>query len=220
MSGAYEAVIFDMDGTLLDTLEDLADCMNRVLVRHGHAPHPVDAYRYFVGDGLENLVRRSLPEEGRAPKAIEALKEAMRAEYAEHWADKTRAYDGVPELLGALKERGIRRAILSNKPHAFTGEMAAHYFPAGLFEQVVGAREGIPRKPDPRAALEIAGAMGVEPGRFLYLGDTNTDMRTGRGAGMFTVGATWGFRPREELLDSGAQALIERPTEVLRFFGG
>jgi phosphoglycolate phosphatase len=218
MPGVYEAVIFDMDGTLLDTLDDLADCMNRVLRRHGRAPHPVDAYRYFVGDGLENLVIRSLPRPDRSAEVVATLKEAMRSEYAEHWADKTHPYEGIPELLGALQGRGVRQAILSNKPHAFTQQIAAHYFPQRLFEQVVGAREGAPRKPDPGAALEIARALGVGPDRFLYFGDTNTDMRTGRGAGMFTVGVTWGFRPREELLENGAQALVERPAEVLRFF--
>jgi phosphoglycolate phosphatase len=216
---AHRAAVFDMDGTLLDTLDDLADCMNRVLERHGQAPHRTDAYRYFVGDGLENLVRRSLPDEVRTDELIAALKEAMRQEYAEHWADKTRPYDGIPELLSALKERGIRLAILSNKPHAFTRQIAAHYFPEGLFEDVRGAQEGAPRKPDPAAALGIAAAMGLAPETFLYLGDTNTDMRTGRSAGMFTVGVLWGFRTRDELVENGAQELVTDPDEVLRFFG-
>jgi phosphoglycolate phosphatase len=218
-AGALRALIFDMDGTLLDTLDDLADCMNRVLRRHGHAAHPADAYRYFVGDGLENLVRRSIPEPERTPDAVAVLREAMRVEYAEHWADRTRPYKGIPELLGSLAERGIRLAILSNKPHAFTRQIAAHYFPDGLFEQVIGAQEGVPRKPDPAAALKISEAMGLHPEEILYLGDTNTDMQTGRGAGMFTVGVLWGFRPREELLENGAQALVERPDEILTFFG-
>ena len=215
----HEALIFDMDGTLLDTIDDLADCMNRVLGRGGFGPHPVAAYRYFVGDGMENLVRRSLPEASRTAETVARLKEEMRREYAEHWADKTRPYDGIPELLHGLGERGVRMAILSNKPDAFTREMSAHYFPAGLFAQVVGARDGAPRKPDPAAALQIAEALQVPPERVLYLGDTNTDMQTGRSAGMFTVGALWGFRSKQELLDNGAQGLVERPAEVLGWFG-
>ena len=216
---SYQAAIFDMDGTLLDTLEDLADCMNRVLQREGFAVHPVAAYRFFVGDGLENLVRRSLPEELRTDEAIDRLKEGMRGEYAGHWADKTRPYDGIPELLRVLQGRGVPMAVLSNKPDAFTREIAAHYFPDGFFARVLGAREGSHRKPDPAAALEIAAEWKLRPERILYLGDTNTDMQTGRRAGMFTVGALWGFRPREELLEHGAQALVEKPAEVLRFFG-
>jgi phosphoglycolate phosphatase len=217
-AGAYRAVIFDMDGTLLNTIDDLADCMNRVLQRGGYPPHPVEAYRFFVGDGLENLVRRSLPGTELRPETIERLKEEMRAEYAEHWADKTRPYDGIPELLGALEERKIPMAVLSNKPHPFTAEMARHYFAAEMFEQVLGAREGAPAKPDPAPPLEIAAGFGLPPRSILYLGDTSTDMQTGRGAGMFTVGAMWGFRPREELLEHGAQALVESPLEILRFF--
>jgi phosphoglycolate phosphatase len=217
---SYRAAIFDMDGTLLDTLDDLADCMNRVLEREGFPPHPAEAYRYFVGDGVENLVRRSLPKEARSGERVERLKEGMRSEYADHWADKTHPYPGIPELLTALGERRVPMAILSNKPDAFTRRIAAHYFPEGLFVRVIGARDGSPRKPDPGAALEIAAALELPPERILYLGDTNTDMQTGRGAGMFTVGVLWGFRLREELLEHGAQALVEKPAEILRYFGG
>jgi len=219
-SNSYDAVIFDMDGTLLDTLDDLADCMNRVLEKEGFARHPVDAYRYFVGDGLENLVRRSLPEDARSGDRIAMLKESMRSEYAEHWADKTRPYPGIPELLRSLEERRVPMAILSNKPDAFTRTIAAHYFPKGLFARVIGAREGAPRKPDPGAALEIATALALPPGKILYAGDTNTDMHTGRGAGMFTVGVLWGFRPKQELLEGGAQALVETPAQILGYLGG
>lgn len=214
-----QAAIFDLDGTLLDTLEDLGDCMNRVLERHGYPPHPVRAYRFFVGDGFESLVRRSLPESRRQEAEIRSLDREARAEYAEHWADKTRPYDGIPELLEALSRRGIRLAILSNKPHDFTRRIAAHYFPDGLFEHVIGSREGRPRKPDPAAALEIADAWGLPPEQIQYLGDTDTDMQTGRRAGMFTVGVLWGFRPREELLEHGAQALVAAPAEIQRLFG-
>jgi phosphoglycolate phosphatase len=219
-AAAFKAVIFDMDGTLLDTLEDLADCMNRVLERHGLPPHPVGAYRYFVGDGVDKLVSRSLPEERRDGPTVQRIKAEMQAEYGVHWADKTRPYDGILELLDELAARGLPVAILSNKPDAFTRAIAERYFAGRRFAQVVGARDDAPRKPNPAAALEIAGALGVEPGKVLYLGDTNTDMQTARRAGMFALGVLWGFRPKEELLESGAQDTVQRPEEVLRFLGG
>lgn len=215
----FRTVIFDMDGTLLNTLEDLGDCMNRVLEREGFAPHPIDAYRHFVGDGMDNLVRRVLPPGGsREASLLERIRQQMEREYALHWADKTVLYPGIAELLSRLSARGIRMAILSNKPHPFTREIADHYLSEWTFDFVLGSRPGIPRKPDPAAALEICRAWKRAPGEVLYGGDTNTDMQMARRAGMFPVGVLWGFRDKAELLENGARELVGQPLDLLRFF--
>lgn len=211
-----QAVLFDLDGTLLDTLEDLADAVNAVLSSLGFAVHPVDAYRYFVGDGVETLMRRTLPASAAADPALLARAvEAQRAEYRTRWKAKTRPYPGVPGLLDALEHRGVRMAILSNKPDAFVGEMVGHYFPRTPFEIARGARPGVPVKPDPGSALQVAAEMRLPPKDFLYVGDTNTDMRTARAAGMPSVGVLWGFRTEAELRESGAEGLIASPGELL-----
>lgn len=210
----YRAAIFDFDGTLLNTLDDLADCMNGILARRGMPTHPVDAYRYFVGDGMLTMAKRAAPAD-TDPGTAGEMAEEMDAVYADGWAVKTRAYPGIPELLRAYRERGLKLAILSNKPDVFTKEMARYFLPEDLFDLVLGARDGIPKKPDPAAALEIAAGFGIPAAEFLYFGDTNTDMRTGLAAGMFTVGVTWGFRPISELEEAGAQHIISRPEEAL-----
>jgi phosphoglycolate phosphatase len=211
-----QAVLFDLDGTLLDTLEDLADAVNAALSSLGFPIHPVEAYRYFVGDGVETLMRRTLPRDAAADGAL--LKRSMglqRAEYATRWRAKTHPYPGVPELLAGLEQRSIRMAILSNKPDAAAGEMVRFYFPRTPFAVVRGARPGVPVKPDPGSALQVASEMGIAPVNFLYVGDTNTDMQTALAAGMLPVGALWGFRTEAELRESGAARLIARPLELL-----
>ena len=218
MDRAYRAVLFDLDGPLLDTLADLADCMNRVLGRHGFPAHPPDSYRYFVGDGVENLVRRTLPAERRDEATLRALKADMKEEYGAHWADKTRPYPGIPALLKSLHTRRVPMAVLSNKPHSLTVAVVTHFFGLSPFAAVFGARDGHPHKPDPGAALEIASALALAPAEVLYAGDTDTDMQTAARAGMFAVGVLWGFRPREELLESGAQALAASPADLLAYF--
>ena len=218
MSPRYRAVLFDLDGTLLDTLQDLADSANSALRRLGLPVHPVGSYRTFVGDGVESLVRRVLPEDRREPDTVASLKKSFSEEYSRRWKDQTRLYPGVPELLDSLSERRVILTVLSNKPHAFTQSIAEHFFSRWRFPVFWGLRDAHPRKPDPAAALEIGRAIEVEPGHLLYVGDTNTDMQTARRAGMYAVGALWGFRTREELLESGAQALASHPSELLRFF--
>ena len=210
-----EAVVFDLDGTLLDTLEDLADSMNAVLATGGFPTHKPDAYRYFVGEGVEKLVRRALPADAVSDRFVPQCIDAMKAEYATRWADKTVAYDGIPGLLDALTSRGLAMAVLSNKPDEFTRMAVAELLKPWTFEPVCGARPDLPKKPDPTGARSIASALSIAPERCLYLGDTRTDMETAIGAGMFAVGATWGFRPRAELEAAGAQALAAEPHEVL-----
>jgi phosphoglycolate phosphatase len=211
----FNAVLFDLDGTLLDTLEDLADSMNNVLNRFGFPGHAVEAYKYFVGDGMENLARRALPENHRDEATVARCVAAMREEYGTRWAEKTHPYQGIPELLDALTARGIKMAVLSNKPDDFTKVIVTRLLPHWRFELVVGARPSMPKKPDPAAAVELAERLGIPPRGFLYLGDTNTDMQTAGAAGMYPVGVLWGFRTADELTASGAKVLIEHPTDLL-----
>ncbi|HVP19959.1 MAG TPA: HAD family hydrolase [Spirochaetia bacterium] len=212
----YKAVLFDLDGTLLDTLEDLADSMNAVLSSRGYPTHPMAEYRYFVGDGVEMLVRRAVPDGlGSEEQVVRACMEQMRDEYARRWQAKSRPYPGIPELLDGLTEKGILLTILSNKPNAFVQQIALHFFGKWRFATAQGAVPDVPRKPDPAGALAISRTIGVPPASFLYLGDTNTDMETANAAGMYPVGVLWGFRPEEELRGAGARFLAARPEDVL-----
>jgi phosphoglycolate phosphatase len=212
----FRAVLFDLDGTLLDTLQDLADSMNGVLLRFGFAGHPREAYKYFVGDGMENLVRRALPETDRdrettVSECLASMKEAYRG----RWMEKTQPYPGIPELLDQLTARRFMLSVLSNKPDDLTRMMVKILLPRWPFEYVFGERPGVPRKPDPAAALEIAERSLVPSEAFAYLGDTGTDMITAKLAGMHAVGVLWGFRRAEELTASGADTLISKPADLL-----
>lgn len=209
-----EAILFDLDGTLLDTLEDLADSANAVLARRGHPTHPTEAYKFFIGGGVKRLVVKMLPESEGSEETIARCIGEVRAEYGQRWANKTRVYEGVPEMLRELTGREIPMAVYSNKPDDFARKCVDRFLPDFRFEVVIGAKQGNPRKPDPTVALGIARQMGVLPGKFLYLGDTSTDMQTAVAAGMFPVGVLWGFRTAEELRTNGAKELIERPGEL------
>ena len=216
----YRAIIFDLDGTLLDSLEDLADSMNHVLARQSFPVHAVEQYRYFVGDGIAELVRRVLPETQRDAALVAQNIQWMSAEYEQRWDKKTRPYAGIVEMLGELTEIGLRMAILSNKPDAFTKIMVPALLPGWNFAPILGARPGVPVKPDPQAALEIAAQLAISPADILYLGDTATDMLTANAAGMLAVGVAWGFRTVEELQQSGAQQIIHQPAELLKLIQG
>jgi phosphoglycolate phosphatase len=170
----------------------------------------------MIGEGVRHLASCALPETVRDDEAaIDELLIRIRDEYAKRWNTKTRPYDGIPEMLDELAGLGIRVAILSNKPHEFTMLGVKELLPKWSFDAVVGQRDGVPVKPDPSQAIEIAKQLGIEAQRFLYLGDSGVDMKTAKAAGMFPVGALWGFREREELLESGAKALISTPMELI-----
>mgnify|MGYP000885794739 CR=1 FL=1 len=211
----FKAVIFDLDGTLLNTLEDLANSMNAVLSKLGLPLHNTEKYKYFVGTGLRNLVRKALPEEKQDDVTVDSCLAAMREEYSRRWADKTRPYDGIPELLDELTKRNIKMSILSNKAHEFTELIVDKFLSKWRFEAVFGERPSVPKKPDPTAALEIARLLAVPPGEFLYLGDSGTDMKTANEAGMYAVGVLWGFRKEEELTANGARAVISKPADLI-----
>ena len=210
-----KAVIFDLDGTLLDTLDDLASAGNRVLRAAGLPVHPIERYRYFVGDGLQSLVERILPAGGRKEEQVHDLIAAFRKDYGSNWKVKTRLYNGVAEMLDGLQERRIKMNVFSNKPHDFTAACVEEFMGAWTFQIVLGQRGGRPRKPDPAGAFEIARSLAADPRDILYLGDTATDMKTACAAGMIPVGALWGFRTEDELRESGALHLVSHPLEVL-----
>ncbi|MFH1023710.1 MAG: HAD family hydrolase [Planctomycetota bacterium] len=210
------AVLFDLDGTLLDTAEDIADATNAALAARGFPGHPLPAYRQFVGDGARTLLERALPPGRRDDATIAACLAGYLAEYERVWNRKTRVYDGIPELLATLAARGIPAAVVSNKPRAFVEKCVAGYLGDFRFAVLLGQDGSLPKKPDPAGALAAARRMGFPPSDILYLGDTATDMATAIAAGMFPVGALWGFRP-EELGAAGARALAKHPRDVLKY---
>ncbi len=214
---ASHAILFDLDGTLLNSLRDLAVSMNRTLDRLGLPPHPEEAYRFFVGDGMETLVRRVLPASLHGTPLEKACLDGMRTEYSRRWNETTRPYAGIPELLDTLGDRGIPMVIFSNKPDDFTRLIAARLLGRWRFAVVSGARPDMPKKPDPAGALQLAATIGLPPADFLYLGDTSTDMRCAVAAGMKAIGVAWGFRSPEELRTHGAMAVLGHPLELLEF---
>lgn len=213
----YSAVLFDLDGTLLDTLTDLVDSVNSALGYLNFPQHESETYKYFIGNGREALAFRALPENQRSPVMVEKLVTYFNEEYTRRWANNTHPYQGVPELLDALTSRGITMAILSNKPHDFTELMVSKLLSRWQFDSVTGALPSVPKKPDPTAALKITRQLDVRPVEFLYLGDTDVDMETATAAGMYPVAALWGFRTAGELLAAGARSLIQQPTDLLGF---
>jgi len=216
----FSAIIFDLDGTLIDSLDDLADAMNSVLKRYGFPEHPVDAYRYFIGDGIERLVQRALPEDERLPDRLKAYVAAMKLEYPGGRAAKTKPYDGIFELLDACFAAGLKTAVLTNKPDESTQQVVAKLLPDVPFLQVWGARPDLPRKPDPTGARRLLDALGVAPDETLFLGDSAVDMETAKGAGIYPVGALWGFRTADELFSAGARIVVKRPMDLMRWLPG
>jgi phosphoglycolate phosphatase len=212
-----KAVVFDLDGTLLDTLDDIANSCNSVLAAHGFPTHPAEAYRYFVGDGVSMLLTRALPPGQNSPEALARLVPVYKAEYGRRWNDQTRIYDGVESLLDELTLRQIKMTVLSNKPDDFTRRCVEEYLSQWSFAMVVGASQAFPPKPDPASARHIASSLGLRESEIAYVGDTSTDMNTALRAGMVPFGAVWGFRTAEELQGSGARHLLQHPRDLLRF---
>jgi phosphoglycolate phosphatase len=212
-----QAIVFDLDGTLVNTLADMSESMNYVLAKHGLPGHEHSAYRRFIGEGVARLVTQSLPP--RAIDATDAVLRDFRAYYAEHMLDQSRPYPGVDELLIALGARNVPISVLSNKPDDATQRIVSTLFTNSPFVQVVGQRPEKPNKPDPTVALELAQSMGVSARLCAFVGDSGIDMATGRAAGMVTVGVTWGYRDRAELRAHGADTLIERPDQLVTLLG-
>ncbi|MBN2035693.1 MAG: HAD family hydrolase [Chitinispirillaceae bacterium] len=207
-------IIFDLDGTLIDTLEDIAFSMNAALAALGAPPHPVDNYRRFVGQGLEVLATLVLPADRRDNETVQRCVSSMRAVYGRRWAHATRPYPGIIDMLDEVRRRAISMAVLSNKAHDFTVKMVTRFFGSERFQTILGGGK-FPFKPDPSGALHIAAVMGCAPAEMLYGGDSDIDMKTACAAGMFPLGVTWGFRSRQELIDHGARILIDAPDELI-----
>lgn len=217
MYSSPKLVIFDLDGTVLDTVADLADAVIFALEKHGFPPRSYAEVMSFVGNGVIKLIERALPDGHKDPETVEKVYIDFNARYSSHYADKTVPYSGVPELLECLKTRGIKLAVLSNKPDKFTNELIEGFFP-GVFDVVRGSVDGVPRKPDPTAELNILRGFGVSPDECLHIGDSDTDVLTAHNAGIRCVGCTWGYRPRKTLEECGADYIVESVTELRNFF--
>lgn len=209
-----QAVIFDLDGTLLNTLGDLRAATNHALAVRGLAPRSMDEIRRFVGNGIRLLICRAMPE-GTSDAEIDAALEDFKAYYAAHIHDHTVPYDGIPQLLTALRKRGMKVAVLSNKIDSASQELIAYFFP-GKTDVVFGEHIGVPRKPDPTSCRMVMQQLGVQPEQVLYVGDSGTDMQTAKHAGLYAVGVTWGFRSREVLTENGADVLVDSPEQILQ----
>lgn len=210
-----ELVIFDLDGTLLDTIGDLAACCNEVLAHRGLPQHTYQEYCGFVGNGVMRLVERALPESLRTPEMVAAVRADFVARYTEQIDRFTHSYQGIPELLRELTHRSVRLAVASNKFQAGTEKLLRIFFPDVRFEVVFGQRPGVPLKPDPQVIREILSLTQVSPCEALFVGDSGIDMETAQAAGVRSVGVTWGFRCQTELLAHGADSLADRPDDLL-----
>jgi len=214
---AHRAILFDLDGTLLNTLQDVANAVNKGLDSLSFPQHTIEAYKTIIGEGRDVLVRRALPVDHRDDETALKLLNIVNTEYQIHWADNTHPYPGIPELLDTLTIKHLKIAVLSNKADDLTNLCVTKLLSQWHFTLVVGSRPSVPNKPDPTAALQIARQMDITPVEFLYLGDSDIDMKTANSAGMFAIGAGWGFRSEQELLGAGAKVVIKHPGELLMY---
>lgn len=216
----YKGAIFDLDGTLLNTIGDLSDSVNEAMAGMGCPTFSEAQVMQMVGNGFCLLITRALPEDRRTEAGIAEGLRRFDAAYAKHYANRTAPYEGIPALMQALTDRHISLGVDSNKRDDYTNTLIRKWFPLLPFAGIYGEREkdGIPKKPDPAAALELAARMGLSPSEVLFVGDSRPDMETGRNAGMDCAGVTWGFRSAEELVENGASYLIDSAEELLELF--
>ena len=210
----YRAILFDLDGTLLNTLADIAGAANRVLAQRGHPTHELSAFPNFVGHGSRALIERALPATQRDAATIQTCFDAYLEDYGRHWNDNTELYPGIAEMLDQVSRFDVKLAILSNKPHVLTVRCADAHLSKWPFETILGQQDATPNNPDPTAALAIAQQLGVSAGACLFVGDSGVDMQTATAAGMFPAGVLWGFRPESELREQGARVLLSHPSEI------
>ncbi len=209
-----KAVLFDLDGTLTNTLDDLATSTNFALKRYGYPTHETVKFRYFVGDGALKMIERALPEEARSQENLLRLREAFLEHYSVHSQDKTAPYEGVVELVDELRGRGISVGVVTNKPDVAAQQIVATLF-GDRFDAVLGQRDGTPTKPAPDMPRKVMSEMGVSPDECLFVGDSGVDILTGAGCGAYPVGVLWGFRDEKELRENGAEEIISHPCELL-----
>lgn len=209
----YKYVIFDLDGTLLNTLDDLGNAGNFALAKQGFTTHEIEKYKYFVGNGIPKLIERILPKEEKE-RSFKRTYDLFCEYYDAHKRDFTRPYEGIPELLYKLSEAGVRAAVVTNKGDEFAERLVADIF-NGLIEKTYGSVEGIPKKPDPYLVNKAISDFGAEKKDVLYVGDSGVDMETAFNAGLDSCGVLWGFRNREELIGSGAKTVVTNTEELL-----
>lgn len=209
-----QAFIFDLDGTLIDSLADIAESINRMLDARGYPRCEQGVFKQMVGDGMEKLVERALPEAVRSEALIKVCTEEYRAQYDLLWHEQTRPYEGIVEMLAEMKLRGMKLGVISNKSHRFTVPMTEHFFGTQVFDHILGQRAEVPRKPDPAGAHEMAAFLGLQTNEMAYVGDSGIDMQFARSSGMRAVGVRWGFRSEAELRECGAEVLISRAAEL------
>lgn len=211
-----KAVLFDLDGTLVDSLESISSASNKVLEEFGLTSLPKENYKYYCGDGAAELVHRFLRDGGdKGGQLFDKAYARYQEIFKEDCTYKVTIFDGIQELIVRLKEQGIKVAVVSNKPHARTLDVVAKLFGTDTFDAIVGQREGVKKKPDPSGALEVARILNVSPSQCAFVGDTNVDMQTGTNAGMFKIGVLWGFRTREELEENGADEIVQIPVQIV-----
>ena len=212
----YKAVIFDLDGTLVNSLDDLAVATNYALKKHGFNTYPVEDYKYLVGDGMVKLIERAITEEKLTPETFKAVFDDFMGYYRQHYLVHTKAYDGIDEAINSLLKMGYKLAVVSNKADDMTNIIVKEFF-GDTFNKVTGKREGYPTKPDPTLTLKIIEEMGVKPEECIFVGDSGMDCANAVNSGCYPLGVLWGFRKREELLENGAKTLINHPSEIVPF---
>ena len=209
-------VIFDLDGTLINTIADLADSVNHALQTLGYPAQPYEKFPYFVGNGIYKLIERALPPGNRDEPTIRSVKERFMEHYMLHNTDKSTVYDGIDELLQTLTQKGVALAVASNKVNDATVAMIHHFFPSIPFASVIGQRDGVPTKPHPAIVDDILAETEIDKKDVLYVGDSGVDMQTAHNAGLTAVGVTWGLRPKSELEQNHADIIINTPEELLK----
>ncbi len=209
-------IIFDLDGTLVNSIEDLAEAANYALTKNGYTKHEMNKYNHFVGDGVQMLIKRILPENARDEETISKLYADFSEYYNKHYSDKTKPYSGIKELLNELKQRNIKLSIASNKPDEFTKAIAADFF-GDIFDAVQGNTNDIPKKPNPQIADTIIKKFDIDKSECLFIGDSDVDINTAKAAGILSAGCLWGFRDLEELQGAGADYIVSVPSEILKY---
>lgn len=209
-----KAVLFDLDGTLVNSLEDLADSANYVLKKSGFSTHETEKYKYFVGDGIPKLIERVLPEDKRTKDLTHKMLEAFMNRYRQHYMDKTRPYDGAVELIDVLKNNGYKLAVITNKSHEMATMLTEKLF-GDSFNAIFGKLDGFPAKPDPMLTLKVISDFGLNPENCVFVGDSGIDIVTAKNAGCISIGCVWGFRGKRELRESCADFIVNHPLEIL-----
>ncbi len=212
---SINCIVFDLDGTLLNTLDDLANGVNYTLEKFGYPTHEIEKYKYFVGNGMKNLINRAVPEEIKNTEIEKDILTAFMEYYSAHSTDLTRPYDGVEDMIDALKDRGIKIGMVTNKAHNAAIDIMEKYF-SGKFDYVLGQSEKFPLKPNPASAIFVCETLGCTPENSIFVGDSGVDMETGKNGGFLPVGVLWGFRDKDELISNGAKAVISHPAELLK----